>query len=73
MVTIDEDKFTTLVDEVSDTECYVGKAARGSATSAEVWSIQKISVSGNVTTIAWPSKSDRFEFVWDDRATYTYS
>jgi len=54
---------------------YVGKTARGNASSLGVWQIQKITYDGNggVTDVQWPSKSDKFDFVWDDRTSYTYT
>lgn len=67
------DNFTSLIDEVSSSVTYLGKAQIGSATSDSSWQIQKISVSGTVTTIAWADGTDAFTNVWDDRASYTYS
>ena len=54
---------------------YIGYATRGSPTSELVWQIRKVTVdaNGNVTDIQWPEKSDRFEFEWDERASYTFS
>jgi hypothetical protein len=54
-------------------------ARPGSATSAPVWQIAKLTYDGNnnVTLIQWPLNGDgiasnRYEFVVDDRATYTF-
>jgi len=63
--------YATLIDEVSDTVTYVGKAITGTATSTSEWLISKISVSGDITTVAYAS--DSYDKEWDDRATYTYS
>jgi hypothetical protein len=57
---------------------YKGYARPGTATSAAGWQIAKITYSGsNVTQIDWPESggipSSEFNFVWDDRASYTYS
>jgi hypothetical protein len=58
-----------LIDEASSTLTYVGVAAPGTATSTEkAWLIEKISVSGSVTTITHATDK-----AWDDRATATYS
>lgn len=59
---------------------YKGFARPGSATSAAVWQIAKLAYdgSGNVLSITWPqgtnsAASNDYLFVWDNRATYTYS
>lgn len=58
---------------------YVGFARPGSATSAPVWQIFLLSYSGSdLTSITWPqdpngAASNDYEFIWDDRAGYTYS
>lgn len=58
---------------------YRGFAKPGTATSATGWQIAKLTYSGaNITAIQWPQNSlskasSLYEFIWDDRATYTYS
>lgn len=58
---------------------YVGFAKPGTLTSETGWQIQKLTYSGaNLTSITWPQNSlsnasSLYEFVWDDRLTYTYS
>lgn len=58
---------------------YKGFAKPGSGTSAPVWQIAKLTYSGaNLTAITWPHNSSgaadsSYSFVWDNRATYTYS
>jgi len=58
---------------------YKGAARPGSATSAAVWQICKITYSGaNLVQVDWPEDSnggasEEYVFVWDDRATYTYN
>jgi len=55
---------------------YIGWAPPGTATSAAGWLIQKLvyNSSGMVTDIQWAaSENDKFNKVWDNRATaYTY-
>ena len=63
--------YKTLIDEVSTTVTYVGKAITGTASSTAEWLIQKISVSGDITTVAYAS--DDYDKEWDERATYSYS
>lgn len=59
---------------------YKGFARPGSATSAAVWQIAKMSYDGsnNMLDIKYPQNSQshassEYQFIWDDRATYTYS
>lgn len=73
MAFYEDQNYTTYVDEVDANTTYVGKAPRGSSTSANNWFIQKIVVNGTVTSITYPGGSDRMDSVWDDRTTYTYS
>lgn len=65
--------FTTRLDEASATVTYIGKAKIGQATSTAKWQIQKMSVSGNVTSITWADGNGNFDNVWDDRAGLSYS
>jgi len=58
---------------------YKGFARPGAATSAAVWQIAQMSYDGsnNLLTILWPENtlgvaSNDYQFVWDNRATYTY-
>lgn len=58
---------------------YVGLARPGSATSGAVWQIRKLTYSGStVIGVSWPQDSNShasndYQFVWDNRASYTYS
>ena len=59
---------------------YLGRAKIGTATSEAKWQIRSITYDGNqgVTEVTWPQNdqsnaSGEYEFIWDDRATYTYS
>ncbi len=63
----------TIIDEASTTVTYIGYAEQGAATSATSWLIEKIDedVSGD-TVITW-SPSSRFNQVWDDRASLSYT
>lgn len=61
------------VDEPNSSTTYVGWAAPGTATSAASWRIQKIAVSGTVTTITWADGDQSFDNIWDNRASLTYS
>lgn len=61
------------IDEVDAVDTYIGKADPGSVESAAVWQIQRLTVSGTVTSIEWADGNDEFNNVWDDRASLTYS
>ncbi len=59
---------------------YKGYARPGSSASDAVWQIAKITYNGdnNVTAIQWPhnasgNASSDYEFIWSNRASYTYS
>ncbi len=59
---------------------YKGFARPGAATSAAVWQIASLTYDGsnNLLSIKWPQNSfnaasTEYEFVWDNRASYTYS
>jgi len=62
-----------------DNLIYKGFAKPGAATSAAVWQIAKLAYSGsNIISITWPQNanghaSNDYIFVWDNRASYTYS
>jgi hypothetical protein len=59
---------------------YYGRAKGGVQTSEDKWQIRFIQYDANegITSITWPQNSEGnastdYEFVWDDRAGYTYS
>ncbi len=59
---------------------YYGRAIVGTATSDDKWQIMFLTYDGNqgLTSITWPQNSEgnasiNYEFIWDNRATYTYS
>lgn len=54
---------------------YKGDADPGRAVSATGWRISKFTYDANwnVTGIQWASGTADFQFVWNDRANYTYS
>lgn len=65
--------FSTRLDEVSATLTYVGKANAGTAESAPLWQIQRIQVSGVITTIHFADGNTNFDNVWANRGSLTYS
>jgi len=53
---------------------YIGKALPGTEVGSAGWQIQKITYSGGVVTdVQWASGTSKFDKVWDDRASYSYS
>lgn len=60
------------VDDVGGTVLYVGEATAGSATSAGVWRIKKVTFTGNDIAVQWAG-SGEFALVWDNHLSYTYS
>lgn len=59
---------------------YIGKAKVGTLTSEAKWQISKqtYDASQSLTRKEWPQNdeskaSSEYEFIWDDRLTYTYS
>ena len=64
----------TRYDAVGTTQAYVGKAAPGTATSAALWQIKRLTYTsaGDVTVEVADGDLD-FDNVWDNRASLTYS
>lgn len=56
-----------IVDASGASVTYVGVAAPGTATSSSSWLVEKVSVSGDTTTITHATGT------WDDRASLTYA
>jgi YD repeat-containing protein len=59
---------------------YKGSARPGTATSSPNWQIALLTydMSNNLTSITWPQNTDGvasndYIFIWDNRASYTYS
>jgi hypothetical protein len=68
--------YITYVDYNGGTNpVYVGNAAPSTATSISAWQIKYITYDGNSNplTVTFASGSPNFAFVWDNRATYSYS
>jgi hypothetical protein len=61
--------------DASNNPVYVGEAGPGTAKAANGWRIKKITYDGsnNPTDVQWADGDTRFDNIWDDRATYTYS
>lgn len=62
-----------LVDEISSTEYYVGHSRNTKDQTKANWRIKKIWKDGTTWRFEFPNGSQRFEFIWDNRLSYTYS
>jgi len=66
-------KPTTLIDEVSLTEYYIGVSNNGNNPNSNIWQIKKIKKTGNVWNITlYPNGSQEFKFIWNNRTEYIY-
>lgn len=56
-------------------QIYIGWAQTGAQSSDPTWRImqQVFNGSNQVTQIIWPNGSTGFGWIWDNRATYSYS
>lgn len=75
---LESPKKQRITDVVSGTLTYFGEASPGTPTTSPQWSIYSRSVSGGVTTDAFPIGSEGFpsgkeEFKWSERASLNYS
>lgn len=54
---------------------YIGRAPAGSAKTDAVWQIRRLTFDGNnnPTDIKYANGSPEFAFVWNDRASFSYS
>jgi len=68
------DHIVQLDYDGSDNVIYYGLASPGSATSAAVWQIKKLTYAGsNLTSMRWANGAKTFANVWDNRAALSYS
>lgn len=73
VVTVDELKLLTptLVEEISDTT-YVGYSTDGVVSNA-TWAIYKVIETATLTTIQMPLTGLKFDQVWNNRASITFT
>lgn len=65
--------LTTRIDETSASTTYVGKASVGASESSASWQIQRIVVSGTVTSFSFADGNENFDNVWNNRSSLSYS
>lgn len=63
----------SIVDANADGNTYFGEAPAGSATSAAVWKIQRMLVSGSVNKFQYANGSTGSGNIWDNRTSLTYA
>ncbi|HLG28719.1 MAG TPA: hypothetical protein VI387_00795 [Candidatus Brocadiales bacterium] len=68
-------KATAIDYDANNNPLYIGKAEKGSAKSAAVWQLKKFiwDANNNLTDIRWPDGSDSYEYIWDNRNSYSFS
>ena len=66
-------KRVTAIDEASGNLTYIGFAKLGSATSSAVWQIFRVQKTGSTTLIQYADGDTRYNNIWDDRASLTYT
>lgn len=62
-----------LIEEVSSTEYYIGISESFVNIYEAIWQIKKISKTGDVWTIQFPNGDQSFNYIWNNRAGYTYA
>jgi hypothetical protein len=71
---VDFNQYTQAIENSGSNPIYIGEATPGTAKSAAGWRIKKLTYSSDVITdVQWANGSAAFDFVWNDRASYTYS
>lgn len=63
----------SIVDANADGNTYFGEAPAGSATSAAVWKVQRMLVSGGTKTFQYANGSTGAGNIWDNRTSLTYA
>jgi len=74
VVKIWDGALTTLVDATGvGGITYIGEAIPGTATSTAGWRVQKITAVGTLTTMQFAAGGSKFDQIWDNRASLSYS
>jgi hypothetical protein len=63
---------TSLIEEVSLTEYYIGTSVNGKIQTAPTWVIKKVWKDGTVWNVGFPSGDQGGNYAWTERGTYTY-
>lgn len=65
--------YAKQIDFVGETVIYKGEAVPGSLTSASVWRVRKLTLTGDDVAETWADGNANFDNVWDNRISLTYS
>lgn len=65
--------YAKQIDFVGETVIYKGEALPGSLTSASVWRVRKLTLTGDDVAETWADGDSNFDNVWDDRVSLSYS
>ena len=68
------EKIFAIEYDVNNNPIFIGEAKPGSEKSSDSWRIKKLlwDAQENLSDIKWAEGSQKFEFIWDQRATYNY-
>lgn len=70
---VQEIPLEQIVDKTDPNTIYIGEANHRTPLSAASWRIKRVSTSGTITTISFAGGTDKFDQVWDNRASLSYS
>lgn len=66
--------LTIAMEYSGENPIYIGKAQPGTAKSAALWQIQKLTYDGNnVTDVQWADGDTDYDNVWNNRDSLSYS
>ena len=69
----EEKNYKDLVDVVSSSLIYLGKAEPGTTTNDNFWQIFRKQKTGTVWFTEMADGNEKFDNVWDNRASLSYS
>lgn len=75
-IRVDGARYTIVVDyDGANNPIYIGLATQGSAKSAALWQIRKLTFDGsnNCTDIQYANGNELFQSIWNNRASLGYS
>jgi len=73
VITTTDSAYITFLDEAGGGVTYVGKAAPRSLTASPVWQIRRITATDGDLAVEFADGDDRFDNIWDARASLGYS
>jgi YD repeat-containing protein len=71
-----KEKLTMAIEyDASNNPIYIGEAPTGSAQTAALWRIRKVTYDGhnNPISVVWAGGTTAFDKKWSERITYQYS